>query len=355
MRLLNVQSLEFTEFYSNPPEYVIASHRWAEGAEVEAIYIDVKEKRNTEKIGYEKVKGFAGYVRRQVPGVKWLWIHTCCINKQDAQEVTEAINSMFKWYRHAEVCLAYLVDVGNSEDIAAFQRSEWFRRGWTLQELLAPRTIVFLTQRCEVIGHKGSSETSKRGVLLETGPALENTITSRTTIPYTLLRNYKQSRDLSIKEKLKWLEDRETTRKEDMSYCLFGIFDVSMPAIYGEGGAKARRRLMSALSSENTIDLGALPFVAEAVCDSFAEREFDTCLEGTRTQLLDQLAKWASDAKGKGIFWLCGKAGTGKPTIARAVAHSFDKIHKCLGATFFFKRGEGDRGSAKRFFPPIAK
>ena len=112
---------------------------------------------------------------------------------------------------------------------------------------------------------------------------------------------------------------------------------------------------MSALSSENTIDLGAVPFVAEAVCDSFAEREFDTCLEGTRTQLLDQLAKWPSDAKGKGNFWLCGKAGMGKSTIARTVAYSFDKINKCLGATFFFKRGEGDRGSAKRSFPTIVK
>ena len=175
-------------------------------------------------------------MKRRVANVEWLWIDTCCINKQDAQEVPEAINCMFKWYRNAEVCLAYLVDVNDSNDILAFQQSEWFRRGWTLQELLAPRTVVFLTQKWEVIGHKGPSDASESSISLQTGPSLADAIASRTNISPTVLRDYEQSRSQSVAEKLTWLKDRATTREEDMSYCLFGIFDVAIGANYGGGG-----------------------------------------------------------------------------------------------------------------------
>ncbi|KAF2162675.1 hypothetical protein M409DRAFT_37371 [Zasmidium cellare ATCC 36951] len=128
-----------------------------------------------------------------------------------------------------------------------------------------------------------------------------------------------------------------------------------MPAIYGEGKARANRRLLAAISSENKADLGALPFAAEASYDSFAERSFAQCLEGTRIHLLNEIYQWADNANGRRIFWLCGKAGTGKSTISRTIARRFDKEQGCLGATFFFKRGEADRGSARRFFPTLAK
>jgi hypothetical protein len=80
----------------------------------------------------------------------------------------------------------------------------------------------------------------------------------------------------------------------------------------------------------------------------------DECFPGTRTELLSQIKKWAQSSQAKPIFWLNGRAGTGKSTISRTVARYF-KERKQLGASFFFKRGEGDRGSAKNFFPTIIK
>lgn len=100
-------------------------------------------------------------------------------------------------------------------------------------------------------------------------------------------------------------------------------------------------------------DLTKLTTAKRATYNSHAEADSATCLEGTRTQLLRQIADWADDADGKCFFWLCGKAGTGKSTISRTVAHVLDKQRR-LGASFFFKRGEGDRGNAGRVFPTLA-
>jgi len=114
--------------------------------------------------GCGKVIGFAEYVKAHLPHVEWLWIDTCCIKQDSDRELSEAINSMFKWYREAEVYLAYLVDVEEKDDLDNFKASKWFRRGWTLQELLAPRTVVFLTKDWRVIGHKGGAGRGKSGV-----------------------------------------------------------------------------------------------------------------------------------------------------------------------------------------------
>jgi hypothetical protein len=80
----------------------------------------------------------------------------------------------------------------------------------------------------------------------------------------------------------------------------------------------------------------------------------DECLPGTRTELLNEIARWAVSPLGKCIFWLNGMAGTGKSTISRTVAIRF-KQEKILGANFFFKRGQGDRGNAMKLFPTITR
>ena len=142
MRLLNIHSLELKEFSKGKrPAYAIASHRWDEH---ETTFADVGDAQNTSTTGYKKVKDFANYIKTQVSGVDWLWIDTCCINKENAVELSRAINLMFEWYQDAEICLAYLWDVEEVDAEVGLQRSEWFERGWTLQELLAPRTVVFL-------------------------------------------------------------------------------------------------------------------------------------------------------------------------------------------------------------------
>lgn len=257
MRLLNIHDLAFRWFHPNQtPKYAIASHRWAEGAE--ASIKDVSEKRNTDSIGYRKITGFAEFIKENVTDIEWMWIDTCCINQESSQEVSEAINSMFKWYRNAEVCLAYLADIKGNENVQGLRYSEWFSRGWTLQELLAPRAVVFLTQEWEIIGHKGCIGDGTDGIPLPAGPSLGTTIAAITGIPESVLGDYKCSQGLSVEERLQWMVGRETTREEDMTYSLLGIFDVSMPAIYGEGKEKARKRLLAEIF-EDGIGLGKRP------------------------------------------------------------------------------------------------
>ncbi|KAI9775305.1 MAG: hypothetical protein M1839_001289 [Geoglossum umbratile] len=101
------------------------------------------------------------------------------------------------------------------------------------------------------------------------------------------------------------------------------------------------------------IDLAKLPIANGASFDSHREEYNAKCLANTRVELRRQITEWADDSNGKPIFWLNGMAGTGKSTIARTIAQSFANKAQ-LGASFFFKKGEGDRGNASRFFTTIA-
>lgn len=144
-----------------------------------------------------------------------------------SSELQEAINSMFRWYEAAQVCYAYLSDVSPgdenpSETNSSFQKSKWFTRGWTLQELLAPDVIIFFDRHWVEIG-------TKHG--------LRETISSRTGIEH--LFDFKKA---SIAQKMSWASTRETLRPEDIAYCLMGLFGVNMPLLYGEG-SKAFIRL----------------------------------------------------------------------------------------------------------------
>ena len=246
MRLLNVVTLKFRKFHRDVPKYAVASHRWRE--EEEAMIGDVKDRCNTNKSGFRKVEGFAKYVKEHVGHVEWLWIDTCCVDQSSSQEVTEAVNSMFRWYTNAEVCIAYLRDVENALDEQELRQSEWFRRGWTLQELLAPHVVVFLSRDWEKIGHKGGGGWTKSGFQVSDGPALETTVATITGTPESVLYNYDRSKSFSVEERLTWIAGRETTRGEDMSYSTLGMFDVTMPVIYGEGAETARQRLLQKVS-----------------------------------------------------------------------------------------------------------
>lgn len=257
MRLLNVHDLSFRVFLGEgTPRYVTASHRW--GEETETTIKDVQKRRNTDKIGYRKMEGFAQYVREHIPHVDWLWIDTCCINQESDREVSEAVNSMFRWYHNAVVCLAYLADVTPSEVVGDvkcmddFRHSVWFKRGWTLQELLAPSAVVFLTERWEVLGHKGEYDNEKSSPPLHMGPSLDSTIAAITRIPEAALKSDDRSTKFSVRERFAWMEGRTTTRREDMAYCLLGIFGVHMPLVYGEGKESARKRLMEAIRRDTS-------------------------------------------------------------------------------------------------------
>ena len=131
MRLLNTKDLEFEEFEGKDiPFYAILSHRWGEG---EITFRDMDSGSARKKSGYEKVRRTCE--RARADGFDYFWIDTCCIDKSSSAELSEAINSMYRWYQESAVCYAYLADVSSrAED--EFSKSKWFTRGWTLQSSL---------------------------------------------------------------------------------------------------------------------------------------------------------------------------------------------------------------------------
>lgn len=251
MRLINVHTLQFAEYLTDEdcPRYVIASHRWYAD---EVSFKDVKKGRNKESSGYNKLEAFAKYTRENVRNIDWLWIDTCCINKGNDAELSSSINSMFRWYRNADLCIAYLSGVALKDDLEAFEQDVWFRRGWTLQELLAPRLVVFVSRDWQVIGNKGSSFYDYNKT--PTGPDLTVKISKITNIPELVLKDWATGAQVSNEDKMKWIDARTTTLVEDTSYALFGIVGVTLPVIYGEGKQSARNRVVAELRRRDKVE-----------------------------------------------------------------------------------------------------
>ncbi|KAL8310668.1 hypothetical protein RB601_003610 [Gaeumannomyces tritici] len=157
MRLINVKTLKLEEFPDDKtPPYAILSHTW--GDEREELTCRNIEEGKVDKPGVGSVK-FHGCCRQaEKDGIGYAWVDTCCIDKANPVELSEAINSMFRWYKRASVCYAYLSDVPGDEKPrkqgSKFRTSRWFGRGWTLQELLAPLAHQRLLYRIEVIGRE---------------------------------------------------------------------------------------------------------------------------------------------------------------------------------------------------------
>lgn len=221
MRLINVKTGKLEEFHENIPPYAILSHTW--GPESEEISFRDAQEGHISKPGFGKVK-FDGCCRQaQEDGLDYAWIDTCCIDKTNAVELGEAINSMFRWYQTANVCYAILADV--SEEAGAifqveFRASRWFERGWTLQELVAPRELVFYNNKWKSLGSKKE---------------LAGVVADVTGIPPPYLLGIASLQDASVAQRMSWAANRTTKRKEDVAYSLLGIFNVMIPMIYGEG------------------------------------------------------------------------------------------------------------------------
>ena len=163
-------------------------------------------------------------------GYRYIWIDSCCIDKASSSELSEAINSMYRWYCLSTVCYAYLADVppgkDSREEESAFRRSRWFERGWTLQELIAPSSVTFLAADWTPIGSKH---------------ILADLIEDIAGIPDEALLHAQSLDEFSVAQRLSWAARRETTRVEDRAYSLLGIFDINMPTLYGEGELAFRR------------------------------------------------------------------------------------------------------------------
>ena len=279
MRFLTINSrdeLKLTkDLVDEIPPYAILSHRWGDD-EDEVSFNDLEKGLGKTKAGYAKLL-FCGKQARK-DNLKYFWVDTCCIDKANHAELSEAITSMFRWYRDADRCYVHLSDVstgvkGGEQRIrtrnstfprtrlprkrkaptsdedeeqpvqtweSAFRNSEWFTRGWTLQELLAPVVVEFF---------------SREGILLGNKNTLERLIHEITQIPITALRNGLLSQ-FSDRERLQWAANRKTRKKEDKAYCLLGIFDIFMPLMYGEGDNAFHRlqeEIAKRLGKNNTI------------------------------------------------------------------------------------------------------
>ena len=182
----------------------------------------------------------------QDQGYAWIWVDTCCIDKSSSAQLSEALNSMFRYYSLAGVCYAYMRDVPSKAEGAfaasfdtgssPFRDSRWHRRGWTLQELLAPSDVILLSSSWEPLGSKAE---------------LAEELEKATGIPQTVLRLQTKLSDISIAQRMSWAAFRQTKIVEDEAYCLMGIFDINMPTLYGEG-QRAFQRLQEEIMKQST-------------------------------------------------------------------------------------------------------
>lgn len=218
------------------PAYAILSHTWLANHNEEVSFQDVEAGTGKSKAGWKKIQFCAD--KAAADGLRYFWIDTCCIDKKNSTELSKAINSMFRWYQKAARCYVYLTDVSayDGEETlqqflfhweATLRKSRWFTRGWTLQELLAPTLVDFFSLEGERLGSK---------------LMLEVIIHDITGIPRAALRGEPLD-GFSRDERMSWASHRHTEEEEDQAYSLLGIFDVSMPLIYGEGKEKAYKRL----------------------------------------------------------------------------------------------------------------
>jgi len=216
------------------PDYAILSHTWEPDEEIsyQEIIAAAHDAAHParRKSGFRKIEKTCELARAE--GLGYVWIDTCCIDKSSSAELSEAINSMFQWYQGAELCYAYLEDLqldGRDRLEDRMPGCRWFTRGWCLQELIAPRDVLFFDSAWRLVGSK-------------TDPDIRSLISHITNINENVLVDITILSTLPVAQKMSWAANRETTRTEDIAYCLLGIFDINMPMLYGEG-KKAFRRL----------------------------------------------------------------------------------------------------------------
>ncbi|KAK0644626.1 heterokaryon incompatibility protein-domain-containing protein [Cercophora newfieldiana] len=259
MRLIDAKSsplrvVEFVE--AEVPPYVILSHCWGPEEVSLGDLTTPNYDAATKKGGFAKIESCIR--QADADGYGYVWIDTCCIDKTSSAELSEAINSMYKWYQNADICYAYLADIPTKRDVMSvssqpdnvefdshgcFSSSRWFTRGWTLQELIAPPLVDFFSADW---AHLGTKTTFLSHISAITG------------IPDRVLSGTKYLSQCSAAERMSWAASRTTTRPEDAAYCLMGLFDIHMPLIYGEGGGKAFFRLQSEILSTSSADFSLL-------------------------------------------------------------------------------------------------
>jgi ankyrin repeat protein len=371
MRLLQIRDsgdLSLVECVGTIPPYAILSHTWGPSSE-EVSYQDMMNGTAMEKSTYGKFTFCIEQATKD--NLAYFWIDTCCIDKSSSAELSESITSMFRWYQNSARCYVYLQDVSTRKRKAdfelhtsawesAFRTSRWFTRGWTLQELLAPSTVVFYSTEGQPLGDKLS---------------LEQVIHEITNIPILAIRGI-PLHEFMVEERMSWTKRRHTTREEDGAYCLLGIFGISMSAIYGEGRECAFRRLNREIEEarkrtdreiqeaykrlekevredktaehwplskdEKAILLRSLQFdQIDARYMDIKEAHGKTCTWILRSPTYLQ---WHDETKledNHGLLWIKGKPGTGKSTLMKSIMASVRETMKGSTVVSFFFNARG--------------
>ena len=253
--------LEFR--HDEATEYAILSHRWIDPTEVD--YEEIVDLAKMDRQEQDEVRGRLGYKKlvdtckqAKNDGYKWVWVDTCCIDRRSSAELSEAINSMYRWYANAGICYAYLHDVGGSsfstKDNAKYPESngwpEWFSRGWTLQEMIAPRNLQFFNNNWQPIGDKEGLARDLRRI---------------TGVPEDILTDGLEGNHPCVAQIISWAAQRTTTRVEDRAYSLMGLLDVNMPMLYGEGKKAFWRLQLEVIRSSNDQSIFAWGFWSSSV------------------------------------------------------------------------------------------
>ncbi|KAH7310280.1 putative vegetative incompatibility protein HET-E-1 [Rhexocercosporidium sp. MPI-PUGE-AT-0058] len=294
MRLLKLSddgSFSLSQFPQDRfPPYAILSHTWGRGDDDEVTFKDLVDGTGQDKIGFQKLR-FCGCQAKD-DDLHYFWVDTCCIDKSNNNELTTAINSMFRWYQDAARCYVYLSDVSvrsrdgtvlHVEWESAFRNSRWFKRGWTLQELLAPKVVDFYSRDEIRLGDKQS---------------LGEEIVRITEIPREALQGLSLSK-FAVEDRFSWIEMRQTTIREDMAYCLLGIFGVFLPLIYGEGQPNALRRLLREI--RESVDVLPQPTRGVSAPDSDTEDIYVAVMGpigSGKTSLIDLIVGPKADSMG---------------------------------------------------------
>ncbi|KAK7462404.1 hypothetical protein VKT23_008003 [Stygiomarasmius scandens] len=246
-RLINTHTLQLVDFHEGDsiPPYAILSHRWIHGEEV--IFREFADSRDEikQKNGYAKIQGACRQARTD--NLSYIWVDTCCIDQENHHDVVRNIRSMFGYYENTQVCYAYLVDaelgIGPGRQLDSsyhyrailegeWESSEWFKRGWTLQELIAPRQVVLFDRNWQRIG---------------TRDQLAHSINAITAIPQAVLCGESTINDCPHFDRIFWAMGRKTSRPQDQAYCLMGLLGVSIDPDYSEDVKESFERLRKAI------------------------------------------------------------------------------------------------------------
>ena len=245
-------------------DYAILSHRWIDSMEidyeemVDLAKMDRQERNEIRgRLGYKKIVDTCKQAKQD--GYEWTWVDTCCIDKRSSAELSESINSMYRWYAKAKICYGYLHDVNGSsfptkKDNRKYLKSngwpEWFSRGWSLQEMIAPRVLQFFNKYWQPIGDKKD---------------LAQTLERITGVPQKNLADGLEGNRPCVAQIISWAANRTTTRVEDRTYSLMGLLDVNMPMLYGEGKKAFHRLQLEIIRSSNDQSIFAWGFRSAGV------------------------------------------------------------------------------------------